>query len=657
MKRLQLIFSIFLLTNCTNSYAQFSRYIIQLKDKAGSPFVTTTPSQFLTQRSIDRRTRHNIAVDETDLPVTPAYIDSIHLSGNVTILNVSKWLNQVCILTTDATALNKINSFSFVKAALPIAARIANFTQPVNKKLYAPDLPMSSMSSARPQSPTDYYSYGQSFAQVHLHNAEFLHNHGFRGEGMQLAIMDAGFYHYQSLPTFDSVRNNNQILGTWDFVENEVSVNEDFAHGMNCFSTIAANMPGLFVGTAPKTSFYLFRTEDISSEYPVEEQNFAAAAERADSLGVDVFSVSLGYTTFDNSIFNYTYATMDGNTTLSASAADLAVKKGIFVAVAAGNEGDNSWHYITTPADADSVLAIGAVYANRQVANFSSYGPSSDGQIKPDVAAIGAGAVVANQNTGNPSFNNGTSFACPIMAGISTCLWQAFPEVNNMQIVNALRKSSDRSTTPDDRTGYGIPDVKKAFVQLIRKLYTQQISIGNSCKATIQFTVKTAADMSIMVERKLPGEIDYKTISTQNSNRSFASNNFTYTDDLTGLTGNLAIKYRIKMTIAADTSFYLDSAIVNYPESCANTNNKETVTIGPNPVINNLSVFIARNNTVKASIELYSVSGQKVYSLQNQTVNGIQTFFIPVKQLSAGVYFVAVFVNDKKVITKKIILN
>lgn len=655
MKQLQLILSILLITNCTNSYAQFSRYIIQLKDKAGSPFIITNPSQFLTQRSIDRRTRYNIAVDETDMPVTAAYIDSIHLSGNVTILNVSKWFNQVCIKTTDAAALSKINSFSFVKAAMPVAARIANFIQPVNKKTDALYLSMPVMTSARPQSPTDYYNYGQSFAQVHLHNTEFLHNHGFRGEGMQLAIMDAGFYHYQSLPTFDSVRNNNQILGTWDFVANEASVNEDIAHGMNCFSTIAANMPGLFVGTAPKTSFYLYRTEDISSEYPVEEQNFAAAAERADSLGVDVFSVSLGYNTFDNSLFNYTYASMDGNTTLSARAADFATKKGIFVAVAAGNAGNDSWHYITTPADADSVLTIGAVDVNRQVASFSSYGPSSDGQIKPDVAAIGAGAVVANQNTGNPSFNNGTSFACPIMAGISTCLWQAFPEVNNMAIIDALRRSSNRFTMPDDRTGYGIPDVKKAFVQLVKKLYSQQILINNNCKTIIQFTVKTAADMSIMVERKLPGEVDYKSISIQNSTGGFAATNFTSTDDLSGLTSNVAIQYRIKMTIAADTSFYLDSATVTNVQSC--TSNKETIIIGPNPATDHFSVLITRNNTVNATIELYAANGLKVYSLQNQKVNGIQTFLIPVKQLSTGIYFVAVFINDKKVVTKKIILN
>ena len=657
MKQLQLILSIILITDCTNSFAQFSRYIIQLKDKTGSPFVVTNPSQFLTQRSIDRRTRYNIAVDETDLPVTPAYIDSIHLSGNVTILNVSKWLNQVCIQTTDVTALKKINSFPFVKAAMPIAARITNFTLPVNKQLDALKAPMAYMTAARPQNPTDYYNYGQSFAQVHLHNAEFLHNHGFRGEGMQLAIMDAGFYHYQSLHTFDSVRNNNQILGTWDFVANKASVNEDAAHGMNCFSTIAANLPGSFVGTAPKTSFYLFRTEDINSEYPVEEQNFAAAAERADSLGTDVFSVSLGYTIFDNPIFNYTYANMDGNTTLSAKAADYAAGKGIVVTVAAGNEGSSSWHYITTPADADSTLTVGAVDANRKVANFSSYGPTSDGQIKPDVAAVGVGAVIANQNTGNPSFGNGTSFACPIMAGISTCLWQAFPEVNNMSIIDALRKSGDRFTTPDNRTGYGIADVKKAFVLLIKKLYSQQISISNICKTDIKLIIKTAADMVIIMERKLPAEADYKTISTQNFNSSFAKNNFTYSDDLTGLTTGIEIKYRIKMTIASDTSFYLDSAIVNYTQSCGNTSNEEKIIISPNPATDHVAVFIARNNTVNAAIEIYSVSGQKIYSLQNQTMNGSKTFIIPVKKFSAGIYFVAVFINEKKVVTKKIILN
>ena len=388
---------------------------------------------------LKRRARYTIPIDQTDLPVNPAHIDSIRLSGNVTILNISKWLNQVCISTSDATALTKINSLSFVMASAPIAARPQPMIiTPVNKQLDPPN-ETTPNTPATAQKPVDLYNYGSAYAQIHTHNAEFLHNHGFSGKGMQLALMDAGFFNYKTLPTFDSIRKNNQILGTWDFVANEESVNEDHAHGMTCFSTIAANLPGSFVGTSPKSSFYLFRTEDISSEYPIEEQNWLAAAEKADSLGVDVFSVSLGYNYFDNSVFNYTYSKMDGNTTLISRACDLAAKKGILVVAAAGNDGNTSWKYITTPADADSVLSVGAVNAARQTAVFSSYGPSSDGQIKPDVAAIGQGAVIADQTTGAPTYGNGTSYACPIMAGIVSCLWQAFPEVNNMGIIDVFR--------------------------------------------------------------------------------------------------------------------------------------------------------------------------------------------------------------------------
>jgi len=645
---------IFLFAAHANTFAQYSRYIILLKDKAGTPYSISNPSQFLTPRSINRRARYNIPVEQSDLPITPAYLDSIRLTSNVTILNVSKWLNQVCIFTTDAAALAKINSFSFVLASAPIAARPQPVITLVNKLLDSTNNPPP-YTPATPQNPADLYNYGVAYTQVHLHNAEFLHNHGFSGEGMQLALMDAGFYHYKTLPTFDSIRTNNQILGTWDFVANEASVNEDYVHGMNCFSTIAANLPGSFVGTSPKSSFYLFRTEDISSEYPIEEQNWVAAAEKADSLGVDVFSVSLGYNQFDNSSFNYTYAKMDGNTTLISRACDLAAKKGILVVVAAGNEGSSSWKYITAPADADSVLTVGAVNAARQIAGFSSYGPTADGQIKPDVAAIGQSAVIADQNTGGPTYGNGTSYACPIMAGIVSCLWQAFPEVNNMSIIDVLRKSSDRSNIPDDRTGYGIPDAKKAFVSLIKKLYTQQINIDNDCKTTIAFTVKKDKSMSIVIERKLPSDISYVPLSTFNFTGSFVSGNFNYVDDLSTLPSGIIIKYRLKMIIASDTSFYLDSATVNYKQSC-NVALTEKITIGPNPVTDKLSILIARNSTVKAAVIIHSISGQTVYT-NVQQVTGAQTILIPMKQMSRGIYFVTVFINDKKEVVKKIVRN
>ncbi len=545
--------------------AQFTRYVVRLKNKTGSPYSIGNPSQFLTQRAINRRTRYGISIDETDLPIPQRYIDSIRLAGNVTIVNYSKWLNQVCIVT-DAAALGRINGYPFVQSSSPVAARLLNGDKAVNKQLDPP-------SSFRPadnnnaQRVTDVYSYGSSYDQVHLHNAEFLHNYGFRGQGMQLAVIDDGFYNYQTLPNFDSARNNGQILGTWDFVTSNSSVNEDDSHGMKCFSTIASNMPGSFVGTAPAASFYLYRTEDIATEYPIEEQNFAVAAERADSLGVDVFSVSLGYNTFDNSSFNHTYSELNGNTTIIAKASNMAAKKGILMVAAAGNDGNNSWHYIATPGDADSVLTIGAVNTSRQVAGFSGYGPNSDGQIKPDVAAVGASAVVAGTSTGAPVFGNGTSFACPIMAGITTCLWQAFPEVKNMDIMQGLRQASDRYTTPDDRSGYGIPDVKKAFVSFIQKLHTQSAAINN-CNAIFNWSIKAAAGMNIVVERKLPSDADYVAINTQYASGTFINKSFSYTDSLSNYTGGVNILYRLKMVIGTDTSFYVDSVVLAYTNQC-----------------------------------------------------------------------------------------
>jgi hypothetical protein len=431
-------------------------------------------------------------------------------------------------------------------------------------------------------------------------------------------------------------------------------VDEDDTHGMACLSTIAANLPGSFVGTAPKTSFYLYRTEEAATENPVEEQNWAAAAERADSLGVDVFSTSLGYTTFDNSAYDHTYADMNGNTTIIARASDFAAKKGIISVIAAGNEGSSGWHFISTPGDADSALTVGAVNTSRQVASFSSYGPSSDGQVKPDVAAVGFGAVIASSGNGQPTFGNGTSFACPNMAGITTCLWQAFPEVNNMTIIQTLQQAGDRATTPDNRTGYGIPDVKKAYVMLLKKLYTQQVVLNN-CKTSLQWTVKGDTSARFVIERKLASDAGYNTINSQQATGAYAAKTFTYTDDLSALPLQ-SVKYRIKMSISADTSFYLDSATINYNATCVvNPGNTEKITVAPNPVNNILTVNIVRNTAVDVKIIVYTTAGQKIYTILNQQPSGGQLYNIPVSALSAGVYEVTVYINNKKELTKKIV--
>lgn len=546
--------------------SQLTRYIIELTNKAENTYTLSAPWEFLSARALERRTRFNIALDSTDLPVTPRYLDSIRLAGNVSILNSSKWLNQVAIQTTDDAALAKINSFPFVKNFRAIAPRTASSTSPLNK-FETGSTPAGSLSSESLQIDlTNLYNYGQSYGQVHLHQGEFLHNHGFSGQGMQLAMLDAGFPNYPTLATFDSARINNQFLGTWDFVTNNSNVNGANFHGTLCLSTIAANVPGSFVGTAPKTSFYLFRTEDAATEYPIEEQNFAAGLEKADSLGVELASVSLGYYTFDNPAFNYTYQDMNGDKTISARAADWAARKGMLVVVANGNEGSSSWHYLITPADADSVLSVGAVNTAGTVAPFSSYGPSSDGRVKPGVAAVGWGAV-ANAGSGSPGFYNGTSLACPNMAGLATSLWQAFPEEKNMGIISALQQSATRASTPDDRMGYGIPDMKKAFVILLKRFYTQKIQQAG-CNATINFTAKSSSKMNFEVQRKLPTDADYVTVQTQLGSGNFASGTFSYNDDLASFSSPISISYRIKMNIDTDTSFFFDPVTINHANNC-----------------------------------------------------------------------------------------
>ncbi|KAA9039267.1 S8 family serine peptidase [Ginsengibacter hankyongi] len=477
MKRIYLLFFLLGFFSIYAS-AQFTKYVIRFKDKAGTPFTIDNPSAYLSAKAIARRTKQNITIDETDLPITPRYIDSVRLSGAVTILNKSKWLNQVCIQTTDSLALVKINSLPFVIASQPVMQPVGIQNTRNDKFNEETNSITSSQGTSNVQ---DFYNYGNSYPQIHIHEGEYLHDKGFHGEGMSVAILDAGFYHYLSLPAFDNVRNNNQVKETYDYVANEVSVDEDHFHGMMCFSIMAGNIPGQLVGSSPKANYYLYRTEDVSTESPVEEQNWAAAAERADSIGIDVISTSLGYNQFDNPVFNHTYADMNGNSTIAARAADFAAKKGMIVVVAAGNEGNHAWHFITTPADADSVVAVGAVNSSGVIGSFSSYGPSSDGQVKPAVASVGVGTAVSS-TTGPIVTGNGTSFAAPNLAGLITCLWQAFPEFTNMEIIQAVEKSSSIYNAPDDRIGYGIPNFRIAYDDLSQQRALKNINtiLGSS---------------------------------------------------------------------------------------------------------------------------------------------------------------------------------
>lgn len=475
MKTLPYLLALFLIS--LNSQAQYTKYVIRFKDKNGTPYTIDNPSAFLSQKAIARRQKQNIPIDATDLPVNPAYIDSVRLAGNVTVLNVSKWLNQIGIATTDTAALNKINSFPFVIASQPTQQPVRMQQVQHNKLIEQFD---STASAQGVTGVNDFYNYGNAFNQIHIHEGEYLHNLGFHGEGMSIALLDAGFYHYQSLAAFDSLRNDHRVMETYNYVRNDTSVNFDHPHGMECLSTMASNVPGQMVGTCPKANYYLYVTEDVSSESPAEEQNWAAAAEHADSAGVDVISTSLGYTQFDNPTLSHTYSDMNGHTTIAARAAGMAAKKGMIVVIAAGNDGNDAWHYIGTPADADSCLAVGAVDINGNIGSFSSYGPSSDGRVKPEVASVGVGTYVCS-SSGTFVAGNGTSFATPNLAGLIACLWQAFPEFSNMEIIQAVEKSSSIYNAPDNRMGYGIPDFRLAYNDLSTQRALRNINsiLGN----------------------------------------------------------------------------------------------------------------------------------------------------------------------------------
>lgn len=637
---------------------QITRYIVRLKHKGGSTFSLSNPSAFLSPRAIDRRNRYGIPLDSLDLPVSSQQLTQISSIPNLTILNSSKWLNAICIQTSDPNAISTLNALSFVRSVDGLAARIQ---QSVGRQKFETEStnPVES-SPLRIQS--DHFNYGAgSLNEIRLHQGEFLHNIGLRGQGMQIAMLDGGFFNYTTLKAFDSINANGQVLSTWDFVSRNSSVSEDHPHGMQCLSTIAANIPGQFIGKAPKASFHLFRTEDVASEFPIEEFNWVCGAERADSTGADLISSSVGYYDFDNPTFNYTYAQMDGNTSISAIGADMGAKKGLLIVNSAGNEGGNAWKYIITPADADSVLCVGAVNVSGSVGGFSSYGPSADGQIKPDVASVGVSALI--QGTGNTVVTgSGTSFACPNMAGLTACLWQGFPEYNNMRIIQVLRESSNRYINPDDRTGYGIPNLKQAFGKLLTQYATSTASVNN-CTATLQWNSKDIAAMRYEIERKSPGETNFSKIADVAAKPGTILTNQSYQFQQTLSNVNAGtIQYRIRQIIdttsSSFTAIYIDTAILNLASNCFATsiNNDPaaslTVLIAPNPSTRSSTYLIMESDQPigPLRIEILNAEGKQIKLISFNKRSGKETLLLPVAGLSAGQYFIRI--SDRKKIRK-----
>lgn len=460
-----------------------SYYYIYLKDKMGSQFSVTQPLNFLSQKAIDRRIKNNIAIGEEDLPVNRNYISTIQSTSACKILNQSKWLNAVEIASDDTQNINKIRQLSFVKSVKYLGTIKKRNPVDIGEKdsAYLSYFNNRNISNKAYLSPSDY---GQAFMQNNLLNILPLHNQQFRGQGVSVAIIDAGFFNAYKTPGMNFQLDQLIIR---DFVAHDNSVWEDDRHGANCLSFMKTNDPGTHIGTAPLANYILLRSEEAATEYPTEEVNWVSAAEFADSCGVDLISSSLGYNTFNETALNHSHADLNGTTSIIAQAANMARAKGIYVVVSAGNEGKNAWHKIGTPSDAIGAITIGATDVDGYHADFSSYGPSADKRVKPDFVAMGKKAIVASK--GGTYAGNGTSYATPLFAGALACLMQACPNNTYDEIKNALIKSATHHAAPDSAYGYGMPDFALAALFLGQTLgmdTTKDIFWGHSTPTIFQ---------------------------------------------------------------------------------------------------------------------------------------------------------------------------
>jgi hypothetical protein len=423
-----------------------AKYFIGFTDKQNSTYSVDKPNEFLSARAIERRQKQGIAITTDDLPVSSTYINQVAQIAT-TIHYPLRWFNGV-VATLTPQQLTAIQELSFVKSVTKVFEPTKSSTdeetdwQPLNqsdKNTFA------------------NLNYGASYTQVAMMNGHILHGNGYLGDGMVIAVLDAGFLNANTHSAFDSLRQKGRILGTRDFVNPHSDIYQEHYHGTMVLSTMGGYVDGNLIGTAPRAKYWLIRTEDAATEQIIEEYNWAAGAEFADSVGADIINSSLGYTTFDVAGQNHSYQDLNGNSAPATLAANMAASKGLVVVVSAGNDGNSTWHYISTPADSPYVLTVGAVDNNKIKADFSSFGPTADGRIKPDVCAMGKGTVLAIA-TGTTGTSNGTSFSSPLMAGMVACLWQAKPTLTAQQIIELIKSSSSNYSTPNNSIGFGIPD-------------------------------------------------------------------------------------------------------------------------------------------------------------------------------------------------------
>lgn len=488
-----------------------AKYWVEFKDKNGSPYSVAEPERFLSPRAVELRKAHGIAVDETDLPVSPAYIGQI-LAADTTArcFTTSKWLNGATIYSERENFMVEVSRLPFVKHVERTIAM---------KEPEPPAEPAYIFPARQEEVKYSYQSdilqegdfdYGKADAQVRVNNAHWLHRMGFRGEGMRLMVLDGGFQNIDTISCFRVLCDDNRLLGARNIVQPDKDPMRRHTHGTMVLSCIASYIPGVLVGTAPMVQVNVCQTEDSRSENRIEEDNWVAGLEYADSLGCQVLNSSLGYTTFDDTVNQRRYEDLDGKTSRASLAARIAASKGLIICNSAGNEGGKKWKHIGAPADAMDILTVGAVNTKRGRAFFSSFGPTADGRTKPDACAVGRNTVVSTP-AGIITVANGTSFSSPMLAGMVTCLWQAFPDKSAYEIMEAVRQAGNRHPVAvqglhglnlpfddDNGLGFGITNFLKAYnILRFNNNDTHIILLGDSRSYTAEKRVDFLVNGSI----------------------------------------------------------------------------------------------------------------------------------------------------------------
>ena len=501
---------------------------VYFKDKPNAQTYLDNPLTMLTQRALDRRTAQNIALNLTDIPLEVTYINQVKLSSGITVMAQSKWLNALHIRGTQNNILS-LKALSFVDKVV-----FANKNLNTNSKKVSENQVFQFKEKLKT---TIDYSYGSSANQIQMLNGQVLHQQNYTGSGKIIAVLDAGFPGVNTAQPFKKLIDNHQILGGYDFVNRNDNFYTGDDHGTMVLSTMGGYKENALVGTAPDASYYLFITEYDPTENPVEESYWVEAAEEADRLGVDIITTSLGYFGFDNANYSHTYSDMNGTTNFISRGAEIAFSKGIVVVASAGNEGNTAEPHIGAPADAVSVITVGAVTASKTKSPFSSIGPSYDLRIKPDVMAQGTAAVISD-TAGNITTVNGTSFSCPIMAGMIACLWQAFPSKTNKEIRQMVLQSSDRYAAPNNNYGYGIPNFGLTLgVENFQSSLSSFSVFPNPAKTTVSFLFENNTG-SVSIYSVLGQKVIEKEITSQNSIlsvESLKSGLYFYTFDADGL--------------------------------------------------------------------------------------------------------------------------